>query len=94
MYACLRNKLGEYRITSWKHEERTYNNKYHINVGVVGYVVHAKQTSDSRWRSIVQGMSIFDKKKIQIMFYLCEFPNLVLRILFDGIGFSSRKSWS
>jgi len=62
MYVCVWYKLGEYGITSRKHEGRTHDNKYNINFGVVGYVVHAEQTPDSCGRSIVQGMSMFDRK--------------------------------
>jgi len=65
MYVCLWNKLGEYGITSWKHEEYTHDNKCYITFGVIDYVVHAGKTSDSRGRSIVQGMSICFIKKIQ-----------------------------
>jgi len=53
MYICIWNKLGEYGITSWSHEEHTNGYKCNITVGVIGHVVHAGQTSDSPGRSII-----------------------------------------
>jgi len=63
VYVFVWNKLGEHGITSWRHEKRAHDNKYNINFCIVGYVIHAEQTSDSCGRPIVQGMSMFDRKK-------------------------------
>lgn len=65
---CVWIKFGEYGITSWKHEERIHDSKYNINFGVVGYYVHAEQTSNSCGRTIVQGMSMFDRKKYKQLY--------------------------
>lgn len=88
MYVCLCNKLSEYGITSWKHKEYTHDNKCYITFGVVDYVVHAGKTSDSRGRSIVQGMNMFYKENIN------NCKSWVLIFSFKNISFLSKNSCS
>lgn len=88
MYVCLCNKLSEYGILSWKHEEYTHDNKCYITFGVVDYVVHAGKTSDSRGRSIVQGMNMFYKENIN------NCKSWVLIFSFKYISFLSKNPCS